>query len=103
MSCSVVSDRHKFNIYLKLQTFFSENLLDFQDLTRTNYDHCYGDVVTFNERLTALGGWKTRKVEVYEDGSWNHQTIPAIGNKEGFLRSFTSLVIHSQLYVFGNI
>ena len=55
--------------------------------------------MTFNERLTAIGGWGTRMVEVYEDESWNDQTIPEVGNK----LHFTSLVIQSQLYVFGNI
>jgi len=59
--------------------------------------------VTFNERLTAIGGEWTRKVEVYEGGSWNDQTIQPIGNKEGDIYAFTSLVIQSHLYVFGNI
>ena len=85
-------------------------------------------MVTFNERLTAIGGYGTRKVEVYEGGSWNDQTIPPIGrhydayydryydasyysdydvyfydhlHASGY--GFTSLVIQSQLYVFGNI
>jgi len=57
----------------------------------------------FNERLTALGGAYTRKVEVYEGGIWNATTIQPIGNRDGKLFDFTSLVIKSQLYVFGNI
>ena len=63
----------------------------------------YGDVVTFNERLTAIGGVSTRKVEVYEAGIWNDQKIPSVGNKDGGLTFFTSLAIESLLYVFGNI
>jgi len=59
--------------------------------------------VTFNERLTAMGGLITRKVEVYEGGSWNHRTIRPIGNKDGNISGFTSLAINNQLYVFGNI
>ena len=59
--------------------------------------------MTFNERLTAIAGSNTTKVEVYEGGSWNDQAIPQVGNKEGALSLFTSLVIQSQLYVFGNI
>ena len=60
--------------------------------------------MTFNERLTAIGGDSTNKVEVYEGGSWKDQTIPPVGNKFGYLvHDFTSLVIQSQLYVFGNI
>jgi len=58
--------------------------------------------VTYNESLTAIGGI-TRKVEVYEGGIWNNQTIPPIGNKDGALSQFTSLATGSQLYVFGNI
>ena len=88
---------------LNSKTFSSKNLLNFEDLTQTNCYHVGGDVVTFNERLTAIGGMDTRKVEVYEGGSWNDQAIPSIGNKEGDLFDFTSLVIQSQLYVFGNI
>ena len=83
--------------------FFSTNLLNFEDLTHTKYYHYDGDVVTFNDRLTAIGGYYTNKVEVYEDGSWNDQTIPPVGNKDGRLYYFTSLAIRGQLYVFGNI
>ena len=60
-------------------------------------------MITFNERLTAIGGSYTRKVEVYEGGNWNDRTIPSIGNKDGRLEDFTSLSIKSELYVFGNI
>ena len=59
--------------------------------------------MTFNERLTAIAGSNTTKVEVYEGGSWNNQMIPAVGNKDGALYDFTSLAIENQLYVFGNI
>jgi len=63
--------------------------------------------VTFHERLTAIGGLWKRMVEVYEGGSWNDQTIPQVGQhydagNDGYCH-FTSLVIQSQLYVFGNI
>ena len=58
-------------------------------------------MVTFNERLTAIGGHYTRKVEVYQDGRWNDRMIPEVGDK--LTSDFTSLVIQSQLYVFGNI
>jgi len=60
-------------------------------------------VVTFNEILTVIGGWRERKLEVYESGSWNAHRIPPVGNIDGTLSSFTSLVIKHQLYVFGNI
>ena len=80
--------------------------------------------MTFNDRLTAIGGWQTkvgtrkgtRKVEVYEGGYWNYQKIQSIGNKDGRLYQFTALVIKhhtvfpgltrntvDHLYVFGNI
>mgnify|MGYP000534743258 CR=1 FL=1 len=92
-------------IYLNSNSFFSKNLLKFEDLTRTKYYHFTGAVVTFKERLTAIGG-QTRKVEVYDGGSWNDQTIPPIGNKDRLNENFfdfTSLAFQSQLYVFGNI
>jgi len=84
------------------KTVFSKNLLNFEIVTQTNYKHLKGDVVTFNERLTAIGG-DTRKVEVYEGGIWNDQRIPAVGNINGRIEHFTSLAIKNQLYVFGNI
>jgi len=65
--------------------------------------------VTLNETLIAIGGYMrhysggTKKVEVYEGGIWNDQTIQPIGNKDGRLNDFTSLEIKRQLYVFGNI
>ena len=63
--------------------------------------------MTFNERLTAIGGSWTRKLEVYKGGIWNDQAIPEVpevgNNKYGSLSCFTSLVIKNQLHVFGNI
>jgi len=59
--------------------------------------------VTFNERLTAIGGQYVKRVEVYDSGIWNDQTIQPIGNTDGKLSSFTSLATKRQLYVFGNI
>jgi len=59
--------------------------------------------VTFNEKLTALGGKSTREVEVYDGANWDNQIIQSIGNKYGKLDHFTSLASNSQLYVFGNI
>ena len=72
--------------------------------------------MTFNERLTALGAKVInhngcmadmavfmRTVEVYEGRRWNSGAIKSIGNKNGILTHFTSLVIKNQLYVFGNI
>ena len=66
-------------------------------------------MLTFNKRLTAIGGhdrrdrgW-TRKVEVYDGESWNDNRIPPVGIKDGRIFEFTSLAIENQLYVFGNI
>ena len=62
--------------------------------------------MTFNGRLTAMGGEDTKKVEVFEGGIWNHRTIRPIGNKcqmDVEYSEFTSLAINDQLYVFGNI
>jgi len=89
---------------LNSNSFFSKNLLNFEDLTQTKYRHHLGDVVTFNERLTAIGGYHTSgEVAVYEDGIWNDQTIPRVGHRYGKLHHITSLTIKNRLYVFGNI
>jgi len=66
-------------------------------------------VVTFNEKLTAIGGNDrydqkgTRNVEIWDGGKWNDQIIPPVGNRGGRIFEFTALAIENQLFVFGNI
>ena len=59
-----------------------------------------GGIVTFNNRLTAIGGQYTKKVEVYTN-DWDDTIIPPLGNKNGRLYGFTNLVINESIYVFG--
>ena len=62
-----------------------------------------GDVLTFNGTLTAIGGYETRRVDVYIGEVWKYGTIPPIGNKDGNLMYFSSLATKSHLFVFGKI
>mgnify|MGYP006944952557 CR=1 FL=1 len=61
-----------------------------------------GGVVYFAESLVAIAGF-TRKVEIYANGYWDDEVIPAVGNVNGILQGFGSLVIANSLYIFGNI
>ena len=106
-------DKGKFTgklLYIKIKIgdiqcilYFSKNLfLDINELTLTGYDHHRGGIITFNRKLTALGGEKNRNVEVEYDGrEWNATIIPPIGNREGrSFPHFTSLSLHSTLFIF---
>ena len=55
----------------------------------------------FNERLTAIGGLFTRKVEVFDGNNWNENEIPEVGNVGRALYHFTLLVVNNTLYIFG--
>lgn len=70
-------------------------------MPETEYDHGAGDIVTLNDRLTAIGGLLIRKVEVFEKSNWNKSVIPDVGNYEGKIGDFSTLVIENTLYLFG--
>ena len=55
---------------------FSTDLIKFQHVNQTEDDHNGGTLVTFNNKLTAIGG-KTNRVEVLENesGQWNSSLI----------------------------
>ena len=87
-----------------LRINLSVNLLNWKDLPWTSHKHYAGDVLTLNGSLTAIGGEETRKVEVYQNGQWDENVIPEVGNvKRNRLHSFTSLAIGDELFVFGKI
>ena len=67
------------------------------EVPRTTYNHLYGDVVVFREKLTAVGGKSFTDVEVF-DQIWKDQTIPPI---KRLIFDFTSLAIENDLFVFG--
>jgi len=60
-------------------------------------------VLTFNGRLTAMGGVYTSRVEVYDGEVWNNVRIPQIPAYAGHLLGFSSLATESHLFVFGKI
>ena len=85
---------------------FSKHLPKFENIDEnnlTNSEHRHGNVLTFNGRLTAMGGHLTRRVDVYIGEVWKSGTIPPIGNKAGNLQQFSSLATKSHLFVFGKI
>ena len=78
-------------------------MVDYERLKKTQYQHYLGGIVTFKDRLTAIGGRNTRVVEVLTNDDWNNTVIPKVGNKDGKLLKFTNLVINDAIYVFGKI
>ena len=78
-------------------------MVHYSPLNKTQYGHYLGGIVTFRDRLTAIGGANTRIVEVLTNDDWNNTVIPKVGNKDGKLESFTNLVINDAIYVFGKI
>ena len=103
--------------YLLKILFFSFNLfVDYEwtvnKLNNTDYNHYYGDIVTFDNKLTAIGGCSGcnynsinatgRKVEVYNKPNWNDTIIPSVGNYDAYIfTSFSTLSINKTLFVFG--
>ena len=88
---------------LFLNFYFSFNLFFDYDQTETIYDHHRGDIVTFGNRLTAIGGFHDgRKVEVYNKPNWNDTIIPSVGNYDSDqFYSFSALSINKKLFVYG--
>ena len=98
--------RHYFFLKFQNNRLFSKHLPKFEDICENNLpnsEHRNGDILTFNGRLTAMGGYLTRRVDLYIGEVWKSGTIPPIGNTDGNLQQFSSLATKSYLFVFGKI
>lgn len=84
-------------------TDFSSDLITYDSLDKTMYNHMYGGLVEFRNRLTAIGGWTTTIVEVYTNDGWKMDIIPKITNQDEKYADFTQLVINDTLFVFGKL
>ena len=71
------------------------------EINETNRSHYRGQLITYNNKLVALGGCETRSVEVLKNEIWDVTQIGNVGNKEGILEDSTSIVIESKIFVFG--
>ena len=71
------------------------------DVENTKRPHWLGELITYKDKLVALGDYYNRSVEVLENGMWDENQIKPIGNKEVELYGFTSIVIEEKIYVFG--
>ena len=76
-------------------------------MNKTEDRHDYGELVTFNNKLTAIAGWKTLKIEVLENGleEWNSSRIQSSPYESRTKdRRFVLVVTefgHDTLYIFG--
>ena len=84
---------------------FSTDLLKFQHVNQTEDDHHEGTLVTFNNKLTAIGG-KTYRVEALENESrqWNSSIIDSTPQK--FINRPAVVVTESgseTMFIFGKL
>ena len=74
---------------------------EYNTTTPTQLDHSFGDIFTYKNWLTTLGGL-TRKVEVHNGTDWSYTSIPPVGNYDhSIFQYFTTLVVNDALFVFG--
>jgi len=69
-----------------------------------------GGLVTVNDQLVAIGGEKTKKVEVLLHQKWNENKIKSVPSSTEFIVGsnfgiwgFSSLVINNKIYIFGKL
>ena len=92
--------------------FFSRDLIHYQTIGQTEEYHYRGELVTFNNRTTALGGYykESKRVEVFDNGTWNSSIIkelPADCQSTGSLVVLPALVTSAKgtetLFFFGKL
>ena len=76
---------------------------NFEKMEKSKKNHLGGEIEILNGKLIALGGWRTRSVEIF-DQEWKNKK--PIGNKEnGKLSDFSSFVLKENnsevLFIFG--
>ena len=58
-----------------------------------------GGLVTVNDQLVAIAGWKINKVEVLFDQKWSEiEEVPT-----SMIYFFSSIVINNTIYIFGTL
>ena len=70
-------------------------------MNTTKVPHNFGDIISYEEQLIAIGGRNTATVEVYQQKTWNNKVIPIVGNNIFPLSGFSTLSSQDGLYVFG--
>ena len=61
----------------------------------TEHNHYEGDILTFEEQITGVGG-NTTKVEVFDGENWSDNIIPDVPSHFGL----TALTVVDVLYIF---
>ena len=78
---------------------------NFEKMEKTTNNHLAGEIEILNGKLIALGGYRTRSVELF-DQEWKTKT--PIGNQEAErFRDFSSLVLKEHksevIFIFGKL
>ena len=79
---------------------FSDNTIEFKTMNTTRIQHFRGEIISYQEQLIAIGGFNTAMVEVHQNGIWNKNVIPMVGNSNP-ISAFSTLSTKDGLYVFG--
>lgn len=79
---------------------FSDNTIDFIAMNTTTISHEDGEITSYDKQLIAIGGYITATVEVLQNGIWNNNVIPTVGNSN-YLSHFSTLSTKNGLFVFG--
>ena len=83
--------------------------MDFTELSNTIEYHWKGSLVTFNDKLTVIAGWKTLTVEVLENpyGDWDASRIHLTPEEFKLNMRLHSLVVTNSgtdsLFIFGEL
>ena len=88
---------------------FSTDLITYQTVNQTEYPHFYGELITFNNKLTVIAGDDTSKVEVMDKQSrqWNSSRMHSAPLEFKTSRKQIALVVTESgwdiLFIFGKL
>ena len=83
--------------------------MDFTELSNTIEDHWKGSLLTYNDKLTVIAGWRTLTVEVLENpyGDWDASRIHLTPEEFKLNIRLHSLVVTDSgtdsLFIFGKL
>ena len=63
----------------------------------SQHNHNFGEIITFQDSLTAFGGYPTDgEVEIFQNNTWNDTYIEPMP-----LKSFSAVAIDNFIIIFG--
>ena len=81
------------------KTYLSGNLIHYHGITPNQVRHYLGEIVIFENSLTAIGGQKSNEVEMLQNNSiWNDSRFEPLPET---VYSFSSLALDNFIFIFG--